>query len=130
MTYTSYKEHYELYTEIHGPFAVNSCQIELAQKDVILLSSISVIFMELVNALVWKRKNLSNLVYLQALIQLMILTQKPVAVLQERQLHIPEHYIFIASDILFITLAILDKHLEGTTKTKSTLPPWLIQNIS
>ena len=32
LTYTSYKEHCELYTKIHGSIAVNSCQIELAQK--------------------------------------------------------------------------------------------------
>ena len=32
LTYTSHKEHCELYTEIHGPIAVNSCQIGLAQK--------------------------------------------------------------------------------------------------
>ena len=44
LTYTSYKEHCELYTEIQGSIAVNSCQIELAQKDIILLSSVSVIF--------------------------------------------------------------------------------------
>ena len=44
LTYTSYKEHCDLYTEIHGSIAVNSCQIGLAQKDIILLSSISVIF--------------------------------------------------------------------------------------
>ena len=39
LTYTSYKEHCDLYTEIHGSIAVNSCQIELAQKDIILLSN-------------------------------------------------------------------------------------------
>ena len=44
LTYTWYKEHCDLYTEIHGSVAVNSCQIGLAQKDIILLSSISVIF--------------------------------------------------------------------------------------
>ena len=43
LTYTSYKEHCDLYTEIHGSIAVNSCQIELAQKDIILLSSVSMI---------------------------------------------------------------------------------------
>ena len=43
MTYTSYKEHCDLYTEIHGLIAVNSCQIELAQKDIILLSNVSII---------------------------------------------------------------------------------------
>ena len=41
LTYTLYKEHCELYTEIHGSIAVNSCQIELAEKDIILLSKVS-----------------------------------------------------------------------------------------
>ena len=40
---TLYKEHYELYFEIHGSVAANSCQIELAQKDIILLSKASMI---------------------------------------------------------------------------------------
>ena len=44
LTYTSCKEHCELYTETHGSIAVNSCQIGLAQKDIILLSSISITF--------------------------------------------------------------------------------------
>ena len=46
LTYTSYKEHCELYTEIHGSTDVNSCQIEFARKDIILLSNDSVIFYE------------------------------------------------------------------------------------
>ena len=56
------------------------------------------------------------------------------AVLQERQdwvppqikdlkLVIPEYYTFMASNIFFIALGILDKHLEKTTLIKSTLPP-------
>ena len=44
LTYTSYKEHCELHNEIHGSVAVNSCQIGLTQKDIILLLSISVMF--------------------------------------------------------------------------------------
>ena len=44
LTYTSYKEHCDLYNEIYGSIAVNNCQIGLAQKDIILLSNISVIF--------------------------------------------------------------------------------------
>ena len=43
MTHTPYKEHCDLYTEVHGSIAVNSCQIKLAQKDIILLSSVSII---------------------------------------------------------------------------------------
>ena len=57
-----------------------------------------------------------------------------VAVLQERQdweppqikdlkLVIPEHYTFMTSNILFIALGILDKHLQKATQIKSTLPP-------
>ena len=43
LTYTLYKEHYDLYTEIHGSIAVNSCQVELAQKYIILLSEVSIV---------------------------------------------------------------------------------------
>ena len=43
LTYTSYKEHYDLYTEIHGSIAVNSFQIDLTQKDIVLLSKVSII---------------------------------------------------------------------------------------
>ena len=37
LTYTSYKEHCELYPEIHGSIAVNDCQIGLFKKNKILL---------------------------------------------------------------------------------------------
>ena len=37
LTYTSYKVHYDLYTEIHGSIAVDSSQIGLFKKDKILL---------------------------------------------------------------------------------------------
>ena len=43
LTYALYKEHCDLNTEIHGSIAVNSCQIKLAQKDIILISSVSII---------------------------------------------------------------------------------------
>ena len=43
LTYTLCKEHCDLYTEIHGSIAVNSCQIKLAQKDISLLSNVSII---------------------------------------------------------------------------------------
>ena len=43
LNYTSYKEHYDLYTEIHGSIAASSCQAELTQKDIILLSKVFVI---------------------------------------------------------------------------------------
>ena len=37
MTYTSYKEHCELFTEIHGSIAISDCQIGFFKKDKILL---------------------------------------------------------------------------------------------
>ena len=43
LTYTLYKEHCDLYTEIHGSIAVNSCQVEFAQKYIILLSEVSIV---------------------------------------------------------------------------------------
>ena len=42
LTYTLYKDHCDLYTEIQGSIAVNSCQIELTHKDIILLSKVSI----------------------------------------------------------------------------------------
>ena len=38
LTYTSYKERFKLYAEILDAIAVNSSQIELTRKDIILLS--------------------------------------------------------------------------------------------
>ena len=39
LTYTTYKKHNDLYAEIHSSIAINSCQIGLPQKDIILLSN-------------------------------------------------------------------------------------------
>ena len=43
LTYTSFNEHYDLYSKIHGSIAIHSCQVGLAQKDIILLSKASLI---------------------------------------------------------------------------------------
>ena len=43
LTHILYKKHCELYTETNGSIAVNSCQIEHAQKDIILSSRVSII---------------------------------------------------------------------------------------
>ena len=55
LTYTSYKENYDLYTEIHGSIAVNSCQIEPPQKFIILLLKVSIIVYKVV-----KRTDVEN----------------------------------------------------------------------
>ena len=68
LTYTSYKER-DLYTEICGSIAVNSCQIRLVQKDIILLSSAPIITYK-----AGKPTGVENKCQ-QALIQLSILIQ-------------------------------------------------------
>ena len=76
LTYSLYKKHCDLHTEIHGLIAVNSCQVELAQKDIILLSKVSIIVYK-----TGKRTGVENnkFIYFNlsaALIQLTILMQK------------------------------------------------------
>ena len=76
LTYTSYKEHCDLYTKIHGSIAINSCQIELTQKYIILLSEVSIMIYK-----ADKRTSIETLIsYIltsqQVLIQLMILMPK------------------------------------------------------
>ena len=134
LTYTSYKEHCDLYTEIHGSIVVNSCHIGLAQKDIILLSSVSVIFYK-----AGARTGVENNRFIKFSLSAGTYSiddfnaKIKVAVLQERQdweppqikdlkLVIPEHYTFMASNIFFIALGILDKHLEKTTLIRSILP--------
>ena len=135
LTYTSYKEHCELYTEIHGSIAVNSCQIKLAQKDINVLSSISVIFYK-----AGARTGVENNRFTKFSISAGTYSVDDFnakikeAVSQQRQdwlppqikdlrLVIAEHYTFMASNIFFIALGIPDKHLEKTMLIKSTLPP-------
>ena len=130
LTYTSYKEHCDLYTEIHGSITVNSCQIELAQKDIILLSNASTKIYK-----VGKSKGVENdkcihfslstgtysIDNFNAKIKAAILQQRqdwePTQV-KDLKLVIPENYTFIASNNLFIALGIQDNYLEKTTLIK------------
>ena len=135
LTYTSYKEHYELYTEIHGPIAVNSCQIGLAQKDIILLSNVSVIFYKAglrtgVENNRFIKFSLSAGTYsiddFNAKIKEAVSQQRQdwePPQIKELKLVIPQYYTFMASNIFFIAFGISDKHLEKTKLIKSTLPP-------
>ena len=43
MTYTSCKKHCNLYTEIHGLILINTCEIGIARKDLVLISDTAVI---------------------------------------------------------------------------------------
>ena len=135
LTYTLYKEHCELYTEIHGSIAVNSCQIELAQKDIILLSNASIIVYR-----TGKRTSVENNKFIHFNLSAGTYSiddfnaKIKVAILQKRQdweppqikdlrLIIPEHYTFMTYNTIFIALGILDNYLEKPTLIRSTLPP-------
>ena len=136
MTYTSYKEHCDLYTEIHGfLIAVNSCQIGLAQKYIILLSSVSIIVYK-----AGKQTGVENTKFISFKLSAGTYSiddfnaKIKVAILQKRQdweppqtkdlrLVIPEDYTFMACNTIFITLGIQDNYLEKNTINRSTLPP-------
>ena len=135
LTYTLYKEHCQLYTEIHGSIAVNSCQIELAQKDIILLSKVSIIVYK-----AGKRTGVENTKFISFSLSAGTCSiddfnaKIKVAVLQQRhdweppqikdlRLVIPKDYTFMADNIIFIVLGMQDKYLEKTTLIRSVLPP-------
>ena len=135
LTYTSYKEHCDLYTKIHGSIAINSCQVGLAQKYIILLSEVSIIFYK-----AGKRTSVENTEFIH--FKLLAGTYSidnfnakiKVTILQQRQdreppqikdlkLVIPKHYTFMASNTFFIAFGIQDKYLEKTALIRSNLPP-------
>ena len=135
LTYTSFKEHCDLYTEIHGSIAVNSCQIELTQKDIILLSEVSIVIYK-----AGKRTGVENDKFIHfnhsasthsiddfnAKIKVAILHQRQdwePPQIKDLRLVIPEDYTFIVSNNIFIALGIPDNYLEKTTLIRSTLPP-------
>ena len=135
LTYTSYKGHYDLYTEIHASIAINSCQMELAQKDIILLSEVSVVIFQAgkhtgVESTKFIHFNLSAGTYsiddFNAKVKISILQQRQdwePPQIKDLKLVIPEDYTFMASNNFFITLGIPDKYLDKTTLMRSTLPP-------
>ena len=135
LTYTLYKQHCELYTEIHGSIAVNSCQIELAQKDIILLSNASIIVYR-----TGKRTSVENNKFIHFNLSAGTYSiddfngKIKVAILQKRQdweplqikdlkLVIPEHYKFMASNTIFVALGIPNNYIEKTTLIRSTFSP-------
>ena len=134
LTYTSYKEHCDLYTEIHGSIAVNSCQIELAQKDIILLSKVSIIVYK-----AGKRTGVENTKFISFNLSAGTYSiydfnaKIKVAILQQRQdweppqikdlrLVIPKDYTFMADNTIFYALGIQNNYLQKTTLFRSTLP--------
>ena len=133
LTYTSYKDHYDLYTEIHGSIAINSCQVGLAQKYIILLSKVSIVIYK-----AGERTGVENALHFNLSAGTHSIdhfnTRVKISILQQRQdwespqikdlrLGIPEDYTFMASKTIFIALGIQDKYLEKTMLIRSTLPP-------
>ena len=126
LTYTSFREDCDLCTEIHGSIAVNSCQVELAQKDIILLSKVSIIVYK-----AGKSTGVENTKFVSFSLSTGTYSiddfnaKIKVATLQQRQdweppqikdlrLVIPKDYTFMADNTIFIALIIQDKYLEKT----------------
>ena len=134
LTYTSYKEHCDLYTEIHGSITVNSCQFRLAQKNIILLPSVSIIVYKAGKGTGVENTKFIRFTVLAGTYSIDDLNTKiKEATLQQRQdweppqikdlkLVIPKDYIFMDSNTIFIMLCMPDKYLEKTTLIRSTLP--------
>ena len=124
-----------LYTEIYGSIAVNSWQIEFLQKNIIILSNISIIVYRASKSTDVENNKFISFNPSAGTYSIDDFNTKiRVAILQQRQdweprqikdlrLVIPEHYTFMASNTIFIALGILDKYLEKTTLIWSTLPP-------
>ena len=123
------------YTEIYGSIAINSCQIKLAHKYIILLSQVSIVIHKAgkhtgVENDKFIHFNLSAGTYATDEFNAKI----KVAISQQRQdweppqikdlkLVIPEDYTFMAYNNIFIALGITDDYLEKITLIRSTLPP-------
>ena len=140
LTYTSHKEHCDLYTETHGSIAVISCQVGLAQKDIILPSKVSIIVYK-----AGQRTGVENTKFISFSLSIGIYSTDDfnakikVAILQQKQdwkppqikdlrLVIPKDYTFMTDNIIFIALGIRDKYIEKTTLIRSTLPLVLIKH--
>ena len=133
MIYTLYKKYCELNTEFHDPIAVSSCQIDLARKDNILLSNVSVMFYNTGSRTGVENNGFIKFNVLAGAYLINDFTEEiKAAVLQQRQdweppqikdlkLIMPEHYTFYVCNIIFIMLVIHNNYLN--------LAPWLIINI-
>ena len=137
LTYTSNKEHCDLYTDSHNLIVLSICQIELAQKDIILLSKASIVVYKAGKDTSVEDTKFISLNLLAGTYSIDDFNAKiKVAILQERQdwkppqiknlkLFIPEDYTFMASSTIFIVLGIPDNYLKKTALIRSTLAPGL-----
>ena len=139
LSYTSYKEHCDLYIVIQGSIVVNSCQIKLTLKDIILLSEVSVVIYKAPKCTRMENDkfihfNLSVGTYsidnFNAKIKMATLQQRQdwePPQIQDLKLVIPEDYTFIASNYCTgHTRRLSWKYYANQGKAIS----WLMQNIS
>ena len=134
LAYTSYKEHYALYTKIQGSIAVNSCQVGLAQKYIILLSNATLIVYKTSKCTIIKNTELISFTLSEGTYSIDEFNAKiKVATLQQRKglqppqikdlrLVIPKDYLFMADNTIFYALGIQSNYFEKTTIIRSTLP--------
>ena len=137
LTYTPHKKHGNLYTEIYGSIAVNGCQVELAQKD-ILLSKVSIIVYK-----AGKRTAVENTKFISfnlsagtysidnfnAKIKVAILQKRQyleVPQIKDLRLLIPKDYTFMADNIIFYALGKQDNYLEKTTLVQINFSSWFL----
>ena len=118
LTYTTYNEHSDLYTKIHGSIALHDCQVGLAQKDIILLSKASLIVYKagkqtgVINTEFIKftmSEGTYSIDYFNAKIKIVILQQRQVwepPQIKDLKLDIPKDYFFMADNAIFIALGI------------------------
>ena len=118
LTYTTYNEHSDLYTKIHGSIALHDCQVGLAQKDIILLSKASLIVYKagkqtgVINTEFIKftmSEGTYSIDYFNAKIKIVILQQRQVwepPQIKDLKLDIPKDYLFMADNAIFIALGI------------------------
>ena len=135
LTYTSFNEHYDLYSKIHGSIAIHSCQVGLAQKDIILLSKASLIVYK-----AGKQTGVTNTEFIKFTLSEGTYSiddfnvKIKIPILQQRQgwksphikdlnLVIPKDYLFMADNSIFYALGIQDKYLKKTMLIRSALPP-------
>ena len=134
LTYTLYQEHCELCTEIHGSIAVNSCQIELAQTNILLSKASIITYMSgkptSVENNTFINFSLSEGTYsideFNAKIKEVVSQQRQgwePPQIKDLKLVIPEDYTFMTINAIFIALGIPDNYLKKATLIRSTLPP-------
>ena len=121
----------ESYTEIHGSIAINSCQIKLAQKYIILLSKVSIVIYKagventkFIHFNLWAGTYLIDDFNVKVEIAILQLRQgwEPPQI-KDLRLVTAEDYRFMASHTIFITLGTKNKYLEKTMLLRSTVPP-------